>query len=77
MRTMKSATFPTNFTTGYNQYPKNREKNLHIIDKHSKAVVKRTTKSKGTAFMIGGRFHRGGRVGDNRGGRGNKPFNKY
>ena len=45
--------------------------------KYSKTVVQSTTQSKGMAFVKGGRDHRGGRGGYNRGGRGDKSFDKY
>ena len=32
-----------NFTTGDNRYPKNHQQTLHLLDKYSKRVVKRTT----------------------------------
>ena len=64
------------FTTGYNQYPKNRQQTMHLFNKYIKTVVKRTTQSKGTEFVKSGRDHRGGRGRGNRGERGNKPFDK-
>ena len=65
------------FTNGDNRYPKNRQQTLHILDKYNKTVVQITTQSKGTAFVQGGRGHGGGRGRVNRGGRGNKPFEKW
>ena len=64
------------FTTGDNQYPKNLQQTLHPLDKYSKTVVQRATQFEGTAFVQGGRGHRGGRGRNNRGGRGNKTFDK-
>ena len=64
------------FTTGDNQYPKNRQKTLHLLDKYIKTVLQRTTQSEETAFLKGGRGHRDGRGRDNRGIRGNKAFEK-
>ena len=64
------------FTTGDNRYPKNLQQTLHLLDKYRKTVVQRTTQSEGTAFLQGGRGHIGRRGRDNRGGRGNKPFEK-
>ena len=64
------------FTTGDNQYPKNLQHTLHLLDKYSKTVVQRTTQSEGTAFVQGGRCHRRGRGRYNRVGRVDKPFNK-
>ena len=54
------------FTTRDKRYTKNRQQTLHLLDKYIKAVVQRTTKSKGTAFLQGGRGHRCGRGRDNR-----------
>jgi hypothetical protein len=40
------------FTTGDNQYPKNRQSTFHLLDKYSKtACVNTTTNSEGTAFV--------------------------
>ena len=64
------------FTNGENRYPKNRQQTLHLLDKYSKTVVQRATHSEGTEFVKGGRGYRSGRGRDNRGGRGNKPFDK-
>ena len=49
------------FTTGDKRYPKNCQHNMHLLDKYSNTVVQRTMQSKGTAFVKGGRDHRGGR----------------
>ena len=65
-----------NFTTGDNQYPKNRQQTLHLIDKYIKTILQRTMQSEGTSFVQGGRGHSSGRVRDNRVGRGKKPFDK-
>jgi hypothetical protein len=69
------------FTTGDNQYPKNHQQTLHLLDKYSKTVVPKVSPSKGTSFV-----QRGGRGSGNQNGsgagRGNgstgnaKPFNK-
>ena len=64
------------FTTGDNQYPKNRQQTLHLLDKYIKKVVQRKTQSKRTAFVQGGRGHRSGGGRDNIGGRSNKHFDK-
>ena len=49
---------------------------MRLLNKYINTVVKRTTQSKGTEFVQGGRGHRGGRGRGNRGGRRNKPFKK-
>jgi hypothetical protein len=54
------------FTTGDNSYPKNRQQNLHLLDKYSKTVVAKVTHSEGTSFS-----HNGGRGGGNRSSSGN------
>ena len=64
------------FTTGDNRYPKNRQQTLHLLKNYSKTVVQRTTQSEGMEFVQGGRGHRCERGRDNRGGRGNKSFDK-
>ena len=64
------------FTAGDNRYPKNRQNNLHLLDKYSKTVVQRTTQYEGTAFVQGGRGHICRRGRNNRDGRGNKDFDK-
>jgi hypothetical protein len=43
------------FTTGNNNYPKNRQQTLHLLDKYSKTVVPKAPPSEGTAFA-----HKGG-----------------
>ena len=64
------------FTTGDNRYPKNRQQTLHLLNKYINTVMQRTTQSEVTAFVQGGRGHRGGRYRGNRGGRDNKLFDK-
>ena len=64
------------FTTRDNRYPKNRQQTLHLLDKYRKPVVQKKTQYEGTEFVQGGRGHRCGRGRSNRGGRGNKPFDK-
>ena len=64
------------FTTRYNQYPKNLQQTLHLLDKYRKTVLQRMTQSEGTAFVQGGRGHKGGRGRGDRVGRGNKTFDK-
>jgi hypothetical protein len=54
------------FTTGDNRYPKNRQQNLHILNKYSKTVVTKVTHSEGTSFA-----QKGGRGGRNRSSNGN------
>ena len=56
------------FTTGNNNYPKNRQQTLHLLDKYSKTVVPKAPPSEGTAFA-----HKGG-TGDDPKDR--EPFNK-
>jgi hypothetical protein len=51
------------FTTGDNQYPKNRQQTWHLLDKYSKTVVARVTQSEGTSFAH--RIGRGGGQGSN------------
>jgi hypothetical protein len=44
------------FTKGNNHYPNNRQQTLHLLDKYSKTVVPKVTKSEGTSFaQKGGR----------------------
>jgi hypothetical protein len=38
------------FTTGDNRYPKNRQQNLHLLDRYSKTAVAKVTQSEGTSF---------------------------
>jgi hypothetical protein len=38
------------FTTGDNRYPKNRQQKLHLLDKYSKNMIPKATKSEGTSF---------------------------
>ena len=64
------------FNAGDNRYQKKLQKILHLLNKYSKMVVRKTRQSKGTVFVQGVRVHRGGRGRGNRGGRGNKPFDK-
>jgi hypothetical protein len=48
------------FTTVDNHYPKNRQQTLHLLDKYSKIVVARMTRSEGNSFA-----QRSGRGGGN------------
>jgi hypothetical protein len=50
------------FTTRDNHYPKNRQQNLHLLDKYINTVVARVTQSKGTSFA-----QKSGQGGGNRG----------
>jgi hypothetical protein len=54
------------FTTGDNRYPKNRQQNLHLLDKYSKTAVAKVTQSEGTYFSqrSGRGGGRGGRSGN-------------
>jgi hypothetical protein len=54
------------FTTGENNYPKNRQQTLHLLDKYSKTVVAKVTHSEGTSFA-----QKGGKGGGNRSSSGN------
>ena len=49
---------------------------LHLLNKYRNTILQSMKHSEGTAFIQGGRYHRGGRGRVNRGGRSNKPFNK-
>lgn len=66
------------FTTGDNHYPKNCQQTLHLLNKHSKTAVTKTSQSEGTLFA-----QKGGRGGAGRGsgqgngrGKGKEPCNK-
>jgi hypothetical protein len=54
------------FTTRDNRYPKNHQQTLHLLDKYSKTVVAKVTRSEGTSFA-----QKSGRGGGNRGSNGN------
>jgi hypothetical protein len=52
------------FTTGDNRYPNNLQQTLYLLDKYSKTVVPKVTKSEGTSFSQrsgrgSGRSHNG------------------
>ena len=42
------------FTTGDNQYPRNRQQTLHLLDKYSKPITSKVMASEGTTFAQGG-----------------------
>jgi hypothetical protein len=60
------------FTTGDIHYPKNRQHNLHLLDKYSKTVVAKVTHSEGTSFA-----QNGGRGDGNRRSSGNGKGHDY
>jgi hypothetical protein len=55
-----------NFTTGNNRYPKNLQQTLHLLDKYSKTVVAKVTRSECTSFA-----QKSGRGGGNQSSSGN------
>ena len=64
-------------TTGDNIYPMSRPQPLHLLDKYTKIAVPKIPTSEGLLFSQGGsKRGNGGRVGGNKRGGGDKPYDK-